>query len=52
MSNKHINTQHGLTTMNATRPKAKVRKRKNKAQAKVRKAVLLKALSDAVKAAK
>ena len=51
MSNKHINHQHGLNTMNATRPKSKLRKRKNKAQAKVRKAVLLKALHDAVKAA-
>lgn len=50
MSNKHINHQHGLSTMNALRPKSKLRKRRNKAKAKVRKAVLLKALNDAVKA--
>jgi len=50
MSNKHITHQHGLATMNATRPKSKLRKRANKAKAKVRKAVLLKALRDAVKA--
>ncbi len=49
MSNKHINHQHGLNSMNATRPKSKLRKRRNKALAKVRKAVLLKALNDAVK---
>ena len=49
MSNKHINHQHGLTTMNSTRPKSKLRKRKNKMQAKVRKEVLLKALDEAVK---
>ncbi len=49
MSNKHINTQHGLTTMNATRPKSKLRTRRNKSKAKVRKTVLLKALQDAVK---
>ncbi len=36
MSNKHINTQHGLTTMNLTRPKSKLRKRANKAKARVR----------------
>jgi len=50
MSNKHTNHQHGLTTMNATRPKSKMHKRRNKANAKAGKAVLLKALSDAVKA--
>ncbi len=50
MSNKHINHQHGLNTMNSTRPKSKLRKRANKAKAKVRKEVLLKALRDAVKA--
>ena len=50
MSNKHINHQHGLQSMNATRPKSKLRKRRNKALAKVRKEVLLKALKDAVKA--
>ncbi len=49
MSNKHINHQHGLTTMNSLRPKSTLRKRKNKMQAKVRKAILLKALEDAVK---
>jgi len=49
MSNKHNSKQHGLTSMNATRPKSKLRKRRNKAKAKVRKEVLLKALSDAVK---
>lgn len=50
MSNKHNSLQHGLNSMNATRPKSKLRKRTNKAKAKVRKAVLLKALHDAVKA--
>jgi hypothetical protein len=50
MSNKHISHQHGLNTMNSTRPKSKLRKRRNKAGAKVRKGVLLKALNDAVKA--
>lgn len=50
MSNKHINHQHGLTTMNATRPKSKLAKRNNKARGKERKAALLKALNDAVKA--
>ena len=50
MSNKHINHQHGLTSMNATRPKSKLGKRRNKAKAKIRKEVLLKALKDAVKA--
>jgi len=33
--------------MNGDRPKAKLRKRKNKAAAKIRKLVLLKALDDA-----
>ncbi len=47
MSNKHVNHQHGLTTMNALRPKSKVYKRNNKAKAKVRKAVLLAALAKA-----
>ena len=47
MSNKHINHQHGLTTMNATRPKSKVHKRANKAAAKARKAPLLEALAKA-----
>ncbi len=50
MSNKHVNHQHGLTTMNALRPKSKMFKRNNKAKARVRKQVLLKALADAVKA--
>ncbi|MFA5829563.1 MAG: hypothetical protein WC843_03650 [Candidatus Gracilibacteria bacterium] len=49
MSNKHINHQHGLSTMNALRPKSKLRKRKNKAAAKPRKAAQLKALKDAEK---
>lgn len=48
MSNKHINHQHSLTTMNATRPKSKLRKRRNKTKARVRKEVLLKALQEAV----
>lgn len=47
MSNKHINHQHGLHTMNASRPKSKLSKRKNKAKAKVRKAPLLAALHEA-----
>ena len=48
MSNKHINHQHGLHTMNSLRPKSKLRKRANKAKAKIRKEVLLNALRDAV----
>lgn len=36
--------QHGLHTMNATRPKSKMWKRKNKAKAAERKAPLLEAL--------
>ncbi|MBP9717953.1 hypothetical protein KBD59_01530 [Candidatus Gracilibacteria bacterium] len=36
MSNKHVNHQHGLTTMNLTRPKSKLRKRRNKAKATAR----------------
>ncbi len=47
MSNKHINHQHGLTTMNASRPKSKLRKRANKAKAAARKAPLLAALHEA-----
>ena len=47
MSNKHVNHQHGLTTMNSSRPKSKLRKRANKAKAKVRKAPLLVALMEA-----
>lgn len=47
MSNKHVNHQHGLTTMNSTRPKSKLRKRVNKSKAKVRKAPLLIALMEA-----
>jgi hypothetical protein len=50
MSNKHISHQHGLSTMNATRPKSKMSKRRNKAKAKIRKEVLLKALHEAEKA--
>jgi hypothetical protein len=50
MSNKHVNHKHGLTTMNATRPKSKIYKRNNKARAKAKKGILLKALSDAKKA--
>ncbi len=49
MSNKHINHQHGLSTMNSLRPKSKLRKRKNKAKAKPRKEALLKALKEAEK---
>lgn len=52
MSNKHVNHQHSLTTMNSTRPKSKLSKRNNKAKAKPRKAVLLKALADAKAAVK
>jgi|GEM_PF-1359126 len=47
MSNKHVNHQHGLHTMNATRPKSSLRKRANKAKAKARKVVLLAALDEA-----
>lgn len=47
MSNKHINHQHGLHTMNETRPKSKVSKKLNKAKAKTRKAPLLAALQEA-----
>lgn len=47
MSNKHTNHQHGLTTMNASRPKSKLSKRANKAKAKLRKAPLLAALHEA-----
>lgn len=47
MSNKHINHQHGLSTMNGLRPKSKLRKRKNKVKAKSRKIILLKALEEA-----
>lgn len=47
MSNKHTNHQHGLTTMNASRPKSSASKRKNKAKAKIRKAPLLAALHEA-----
>jgi len=36
MSNAHTNHQHGLHTMNATRPKSSMRKKRNKAKAKVR----------------
>jgi len=44
MSNKHTNTQHGLTTMNLTRPKSKLRKRLNKEKARVRKAEWMKSI--------
>lgn len=47
MSNKHVNHQHGLHTMNETRPKSKVSKKINKAKAKVRKAPLLAAMMEA-----
>jgi hypothetical protein len=47
MSNKHVNHQHGLATMNATRPKSSLRKRANKAKSKARKAPLLAALQEA-----
>jgi hypothetical protein len=50
MSNKHVSHQHNLTTMNATRPKSKLHKRNNKAKARPRKTILLKALEDAKKA--
>lgn len=38
MSNAHASKQHGLKTMNRTRPKSALRKRRNKAKARVRKA--------------
>ena len=44
--------QHGLHTMNATRPKSKLYKRRNKAQARSRKEKLLKELQESVSAAK
>lgn len=47
MSNKHVNHQHGLHTMNITRPKSSLPKRANKAKAKLRKAPLLAALQEA-----
>lgn len=52
MSNKHINHQHGLKTMNATRPKSKLYKRRNKAKARTRKEILLKNLHEAVESFK
>lgn len=36
MSNAHASKQHGLKTMNQTRPKSKLRKRANKAKARIR----------------
>jgi hypothetical protein len=47
MSNKHVNHQHGLHTMNETRPKSKNSKKLNKSKAKARKAPLLAALQEA-----
>ena len=44
MSNKHTNTQHGLTTMNLTRPKSKLRERRNKEKASLRRAEWIKSL--------
>jgi len=38
MSNAMHSHTHGLTTMNITRPKSKLRKRRNKAKARVRRA--------------
>lgn len=35
MSNKHTSHQHGMTKINRTRPKSKLRKRRNKARARV-----------------
>jgi hypothetical protein len=52
MSNAHVNHQHGLTTMNATRPKSKLHKRRNKAKGKEKKAVLLAELKKAIAEAK
>lgn len=52
MSNQHTNHQHGLHSMNATRPKSKMHKRKNKAGARERKAPLLEAMHKAVIEAK
>lgn len=44
--------QHGLTTMNSTRPKSKLSKKRNKAKARERKAGLLKSLNEAVMSAR
>lgn len=38
MTNRSSSKQHGLTMINITRPKAKLRKRKNKSLANERKA--------------
>jgi len=47
MSNKHTSHKHGMKLANALRPKSKLSKRRNKALAKDRKAVLLEALEKA-----
>ncbi|MEK7524170.1 MAG: hypothetical protein AAB588_04030 [Patescibacteria group bacterium] len=44
MSNKHASHQHGMTTMNLTRPKSKLRKRRNKEKARERRVEWLKSL--------
>ncbi|MFC1655781.1 hypothetical protein ACFL3C_02845 [Patescibacteria group bacterium] len=36
MTNKSSSKQHGLSTANVTRPKSKLRKRRNKAKARAR----------------
>lgn len=36
MSNRSSSKQHGLSTANETRPKSKLRKRRNKAKARAR----------------
>ncbi|MBD3270387.1 hypothetical protein GF376_02580 [Candidatus Peregrinibacteria bacterium] len=51
MSQTHTSHQHGLHTMNASRPKSKARKRLNKSKARPRKEALLNELEKA-KAAK
>jgi hypothetical protein len=44
MSNKHTNHQHGMLTMNLSRPKSKLRKRKNKEKARERRIAWVKSL--------
>ncbi|MBI4994363.1 hypothetical protein HZC21_01810 [Candidatus Peregrinibacteria bacterium] len=44
MSNKHTSHQHGLHTMNLTRPKSKLYKRRNKDKARARRLEWIKSL--------
>lgn len=41
MSNAHASKQHGLTTMNTTRPKSLLRRRNNKHRSVARKIVIM-----------